>query len=81
MLRGSLANLQSKLENLELKAEIRALKDNAAQQANYQVYPLFPVISFMIKRFKINLIFIQALETKFAKQIEQLEVNFLLRLN
>jgi hypothetical protein len=30
------------LENLELKAENRALKEKAEQKANYQVYPLFP---------------------------------------
>jgi hypothetical protein len=29
------------LENLELKAENRALKENAEQKANYQVYPVF----------------------------------------
>jgi hypothetical protein len=29
------------VENLELKAEIRALKDNAEQKTKYQVYPLF----------------------------------------
>jgi hypothetical protein len=37
----ALANLQGKLENLELKAEIRALKQNAEQKANYQVYSVF----------------------------------------
>jgi hypothetical protein len=32
--------LQGKMENLELKAENRALKENAEQTAKYQVYPI-----------------------------------------
>jgi hypothetical protein len=38
--------LQGKVEILELKAEIRALKENAEQKANYQVYP--PIPSFKL---------------------------------
>jgi hypothetical protein len=41
MLNGTLATLQAKLENLELKAENHALKEKAVQKENNQVYPVF----------------------------------------
>jgi hypothetical protein len=45
---------QGRLENLELKAENRALKENAEQMAKYQVYPVFLANSFNEKkRFKL----------------------------
>jgi hypothetical protein len=51
------------MENLELKAKIRALEENKEQNTKYEVYPLiFNLIGK--KSFKINFILFRLLRLK-----------------